>query len=51
MCCTLPARAREVADVSGAGDTLVAALAVALGAGAGVARSCYAGERHGRHLG
>lgn len=30
----LPARAREVADVSGAGDTLVAALAVALGAGA-----------------
>jgi D-beta-D-heptose 7-phosphate kinase/D-beta-D-heptose 1-phosphate adenosyltransferase len=27
-------RAREVADVSGAGDTLVAALAVALGAGA-----------------
>ena len=30
----LPARAREVADVSGAGDTLVAALAVALAAGA-----------------
>jgi len=30
----LPARAREVADVSGAGDTLVAALAVAMGAGA-----------------
>ena len=30
----MPARAREVADVSGAGDTLVAALAVALGAGA-----------------
>jgi D-beta-D-heptose 7-phosphate kinase/D-beta-D-heptose 1-phosphate adenosyltransferase len=30
----LPARAREVADVSGAGDTLVASLAVALGAGA-----------------
>ena len=29
----LPTRAREVADVSGAGDTLVAALAVALGAG------------------
>jgi D-beta-D-heptose 7-phosphate kinase/D-beta-D-heptose 1-phosphate adenosyltransferase len=28
----LPTRAREVADVSGAGDTLVAALAVALGA-------------------
>ncbi len=32
----LPTRAREVADVSGAGDTLVAALAVALGAGAGL---------------
>jgi D-beta-D-heptose 7-phosphate kinase / D-beta-D-heptose 1-phosphate adenosyltransferase len=30
----LSTRAREVADVSGAGDTLVAALAVALGAGA-----------------
>ena len=29
-----PARAREVADVSGAGDTLVAALAVGLAAGA-----------------
>lgn len=32
----LPTRAREVADVSGAGDTLVAGLAVALGAGAGL---------------
>jgi D-beta-D-heptose 7-phosphate kinase / D-beta-D-heptose 1-phosphate adenosyltransferase len=30
----LPTQAREVADVSGAGDTLVATLAVALGAGA-----------------
>ena len=30
----LPTRAREVADVSGAGDTMVAALAVALAAGA-----------------
>ena len=30
----VPTRAREVADVSGAGDTLVASLAVALGAGA-----------------
>jgi D-beta-D-heptose 7-phosphate kinase/D-beta-D-heptose 1-phosphate adenosyltransferase len=30
----LPTRAREVADVSGAGDTVVAALAVALSAGA-----------------
>ena len=33
----LPARAREVADVSGAGDTLVATLAVALSAGAPLA--------------
>jgi D-beta-D-heptose 7-phosphate kinase/D-beta-D-heptose 1-phosphate adenosyltransferase len=33
----LPTRARAVADVSGAGDTLVAALAVALGAGAALA--------------
>jgi len=33
----LPTRAREVADVSGAGDTLVAALAVAMGAGATLA--------------
>jgi D-beta-D-heptose 7-phosphate kinase/D-beta-D-heptose 1-phosphate adenosyltransferase len=32
----IPTRALEVADVSGAGDTLVAALAVALGAGAGL---------------
>jgi D-beta-D-heptose 7-phosphate kinase/D-beta-D-heptose 1-phosphate adenosyltransferase len=30
----LPAKAREVADVSGAGDTLVAALAVAMASGA-----------------
>jgi D-beta-D-heptose 7-phosphate kinase/D-beta-D-heptose 1-phosphate adenosyltransferase len=30
----VPTRAREVADVSGAGDTLVAALAIALAAGA-----------------
>ena len=35
----LPTRAREVADVSGAGDTLVAALAVALGAGASLPAS------------
>ncbi len=33
----VPARAREVADVSGAGDTLVATLAVALAAGADLA--------------
>lgn len=33
----LPTRARDVADVSGAGDTLVAALAVALAAGAPLA--------------
>ncbi|MEA2727207.1 MAG: D-beta-D-heptose 7-phosphate kinase / D-beta-D-heptose 1-phosphate adenosyltransferase [Acetobacteraceae bacterium] len=35
----LPTRAREVADVSGAGDTLVAALSVALGAGAALAEA------------
>ncbi len=33
----LPAMAREVFDVSGAGDTVVASLAMALGAGAGLA--------------
>jgi D-beta-D-heptose 7-phosphate kinase/D-beta-D-heptose 1-phosphate adenosyltransferase len=36
----LPTRAREVADVSGAGDTLVAALAVALAAGAALPAAC-----------
>lgn len=35
----LPTRAREVADVSGAGDTLVAGLAVALAAGADLVRA------------
>jgi len=35
----LPAEAREVADVSGAGDTIVAALAVALAAGSSLAAS------------
>ena len=35
----LPARAREVADVSGAGDTVVATLAAALGAGATLAEA------------
>jgi D-beta-D-heptose 7-phosphate kinase/D-beta-D-heptose 1-phosphate adenosyltransferase len=34
-----PTRAREVADVSGAGDTLVAALAVAMAAGASLAEA------------
>ncbi len=33
----VPTRAREVADVSGAGDTLIAALAAALATGAGLA--------------
>ena len=36
----LPAQAREVADVSGAGDTLVAALAVAMAAGADLPAAC-----------
>jgi D-beta-D-heptose 7-phosphate kinase/D-beta-D-heptose 1-phosphate adenosyltransferase len=31
---TLPAEAREVADVTGAGDTVIATLALALAAGA-----------------
>jgi D-beta-D-heptose 7-phosphate kinase / D-beta-D-heptose 1-phosphate adenosyltransferase len=35
----VPTRAREVADVSGAGDTLVAALAVALASGAALAEA------------
>jgi D-beta-D-heptose 7-phosphate kinase/D-beta-D-heptose 1-phosphate adenosyltransferase len=35
----VPTRARDVADVSGAGDTLVAALAVALSAGADLAEA------------
>lgn len=35
----LPAQAREVFDVSGAGDTVVAVLAASLGAGAGLAEA------------
>ncbi|MBU6498952.1 MAG: D-glycero-beta-D-manno-heptose 1-phosphate adenylyltransferase, partial [Rhodospirillales bacterium] len=35
----IPTRAQEVADVSGAGDTLVTAFALALGAGAGLAEA------------
>ena len=35
----LPAAAREVADVTGAGDTVVASLALALGAGASLAEA------------
>jgi D-beta-D-heptose 7-phosphate kinase/D-beta-D-heptose 1-phosphate adenosyltransferase len=35
----LPAAAREVADVTGAGDTVIAALAVALAAGATTAEA------------
>ena len=38
----LPTRAREVSDVSGAGDTMVAALAVALGAGAALPEAAMA---------
>ena len=33
---TIPAEAREVFDVTGAGDTVIAAMAVMLGAGAGM---------------
>lgn len=36
----IPARTREVADVTGAGDTVVAVLAAALGAGWPMARAC-----------
>jgi D-beta-D-heptose 7-phosphate kinase/D-beta-D-heptose 1-phosphate adenosyltransferase len=35
----LPAAAREVADVTGAGDTVIAALAVALSSGASVSEA------------
>ena len=47
----LPARAREVADVSGAGDTVVAALAVALAAGAGARRRGAPCQHHRRAVG
>ncbi len=36
----LPTRAREVFDVTGAGDTVIATLAAALGAGLGIADAC-----------
>jgi bifunctional ADP-heptose synthase (sugar kinase/adenylyltransferase) len=36
---TLPATAREVADVTGAGDTVIATLALALAAGATTAEA------------
>ncbi len=39
--CHLSARAREVFDVSGAGDTVVATVAAALGAGMAVADAAY----------
>ena len=45
-----PTRAREVADVSGAGDTLVAALGGGLGGWRRAARGGDAGERHGGHI-
>jgi len=37
----LPASAREVSDVTGAGDTVIATLAVALGAGASTAEAAW----------
>jgi D-beta-D-heptose 7-phosphate kinase/D-beta-D-heptose 1-phosphate adenosyltransferase len=40
----IPTRAREVADVSGAGDTLVAAFALALAAGATMAEAAALGN-------
>ncbi len=36
----LPAKAREVYDVTGAGDTVISTLAVSLGAGATIANAC-----------
>ncbi len=49
-----PSRAREVFDVSGAGDTAAAALAAGIGAGAGIAAAveianCAAGIVVGKH--
>jgi rfaE bifunctional protein kinase chain/domain len=44
----LPAAAREVADVTGAGDTVIAALAVAISSGASVTEAaCIANEAAG----
>jgi rfaE bifunctional protein kinase chain/domain len=44
----LPAAAREVADVTGAGDTVIAALAVAISSGASVTEAaCFANEAAG----
>ena len=40
----LPTRAREIADVSGAGDTLIAALATALAAGASLPEAATLGN-------
>jgi rfaE bifunctional protein kinase chain/domain len=41
----VPAQAREVYDVSGAGDTVIAALAVMLAAGAGMAEAVHIANR------
>ena len=49
---SLPAAAREVADVTGAGDTVVAVLALALAAGATLAEAaCLANEAAGISVG
>ena len=45
----LPAEAREVADVTGAGDTVISALALAVAAGASLDRSRAARQSRRRH--
>ena len=46
-----PRSAREVADVTGAGDTVVATLALALAAGATLAEAAVARQPRRRHRG
>ncbi len=47
---SLPATAREVSDVTGAGDTVIATLALALAAGAQSAEAARAGQRGRRRV-
>jgi D-glycero-beta-D-manno-heptose-7-phosphate kinase len=42
---TIPAQAREVFDVTGAGDTVIATLAVMLAAGAGLEPAVHLANR------
>ena len=45
----VPAQAREVSDVSGAGDTVIATLAVMLAAGAGLPEAVRVANHAARH--